>query len=219
MSSDVDKLVEVLQRNFPTVPPPADEIWSHPPAVKVIDCVLSLNRPYDKVVLPRIQRFVKDHPSVKELPQLKQLINSYATPSEFSTAVLTYNDSGRAVTVAGVVDYLLQVQTAYEGATEEERLVKWAAAAKPSDYLNVGVRGFGLAGFQYLRMLFGAQTTKPDVHVIGYVSKALGRKVANLQALVLLEEAAKRASLPVRELDIAIWEASAPSRRQSPDKA
>ena len=29
----------------------------------------------------------------------------------------------------------------------------------------VGVRGFGLAGFQYMRMLFGAQTAKPDIHI------------------------------------------------------
>jgi hypothetical protein len=71
------------------------------------------------------------------------------------------------------------------------------------------VPGFGLGGFQYLRMLFGAQTTKPDVHIIRFVSEAIGRKIADIKALYLLERAAKQAGLPIRELDITIWETGA----------
>lgn len=48
------------------------------------------------------------------------------------------------------------------------RLARWAP---PCDYLVVGVAGFGLAGFQYLRRLFGAETTKPGVHVMRYVAR------------------------------------------------
>lgn len=58
-------------------------------------------------------------------------------------------------------------------------------------------------------MLFGAQTTKPDVHIVRFVSEIVGRKVSDVQALYLLERAAVRTGLPVRDLDVAIWEASA----------
>jgi hypothetical protein len=70
-----------------------------------------------------------------------------------------------------------------------------AAWAGPGDYLSVAARGFGLAGFQYLRMLFGAQTTKPDIHIIRFVSTIIGRKVTDVQALYLLERTAKTCRL------------------------
>jgi hypothetical protein len=77
-----------------------------------------------------------------------------------------------------------------------------------------GFRGFGLAGFQYLRMLFGANTTKPDVHVRQYVSEAVGRRrVSEVEALNLLERAASDAGIGLRDLDTTIWEKSARSWR------
>ena len=85
----------------------------------------------------------------------------------------------------------------------------WAEWTRPGDYLAVGVKGFGLAGFQYLRMLFGAQTTKPDIHIMRFVAEHIGRPVTDIQALYLLEKAARLAGLPLRELDAAIWESRA----------
>ena len=82
----------------------------------------------------------------------------------------------------------------------------WAISVKPHDVAVVGVRGFGLAGYQYLRMLFGAQTTKPDVHVKRFVSQALGRKVGAKDALALLEQASAQAGLPLRAVDGVIWQ-------------
>jgi hypothetical protein len=54
-------------------------------------------------------------------------------------------------------------------------------------------------------MLFGAQTTKPDVHIRNFVSEVIGRKVNDQLALALLEQAAANANLPLREVDGAIW--------------
>lgn len=214
--SEVDRLVDILRQQFSIIPPPLDAVWVQSPAVKVIDCVLSLNRPYDRVVLPRVQRFMRNHPEIQTLSQLRTLMARYASPLAFSDTELDYHDQRRAETLLGVIDYLLEVQQEHEGRTEAERLERWAAWARPGDYLAIGVPGFGLAGFQYLRMLFGAQTTKPDVHIIRFVSDAVHRKVTDVQALYLLERAAKRSGLPIRELDIAIWEASARNRNPTP---
>jgi len=76
---------------------------------------------------------------------------------------------------------------------ELEQLRQWVVSARPSDYQTLRIRAFGQAGFQYLRMLFGANTTKPDVHICRYVQVALGRHVSDTEALSLLEEAVRGA--------------------------
>jgi len=85
------------------------------------------------------------------------------------------------------------------------------------DLLRDGIYGFGLSGFQYLRMLFGADTTKPDRHIRSFVEKCIGAQVSDWRALQLMEHAAKRVGRSLREVDHAIWESYARSetpRRQ-----
>jgi hypothetical protein len=110
---------------------------------------------------------------------------------EFSVAELNYNHKDRADTLVGVTKYLKQVQAVYQGSSQMSRLKKWAEAAKPSDAYMVGVRGFGLSGFQYLRILLGAQTVKPDVHIRRFVSEAVGHSVSDERSIELFEAAGK----------------------------
>jgi hypothetical protein len=217
----IDRVVQELRKRFPSVPPRTDEIWSQTPAAKLIDCVLSLNRRYYAVVAPRVQRFVQRNPGVETLSDLHRLILSYRSPLEggltdiaevciegaldFSIAELDYKDRRRATTLLGVLKYLMDAIEDQAGDTEADRLKQWADSTRPGDYLAVGVPGFGLAGFQYLRMLFGADTVKPDKHIIDFVSDAADCRVNDVQALYLLERAARRAGLAVRDVDAAIW--------------
>ena len=69
----------------------------------------------------------------------------------------------------------------------------------------LNIRGFAIAGFQYLRMLFGADTTKPDRYIIGFVSDILNRRVSAIESLLLLEAASERVGLSVRDVDSYIW--------------
>ena len=81
---------------------------------------------------------------------------------------------------------------------------------KPHECETLGIRGFKVVGFQYLRMLFGADTTKPDVHIRGFISEALNhRRISDYEALSLLEAAALRLGLSVRAVDSAIWRVGA----------
>src|SRR5437870_3999632 len=96
--SAVDRIVEVLRERFPGVPPLMDEVPLQSAAAKAIDCVLSLNRRYDTVVLPRVQRFVCNHPDIDKLAELRQLILSYPSTIAFSSTELDYNDRKRADT-------------------------------------------------------------------------------------------------------------------------
>ena len=202
--TDVQRLADIMLGRYDHVQANASYVWPWA-SQRVIDCVLSLNRRYHAVVKPRVENFSANHAQVQSLSDLKTCISTFPSPTAFCAAELNYRDPRRAQTLAGVIDYLIDAQIEHEGADENERLSRWAAWVRPGDYLTVGVSGFGLAGFQYLRMLFGAQTTKPDVHIIRFVSEQLGRKVADVQALNLMERAARLAGLPLREVDAEIW--------------
>lgn len=205
-------LVEKLRQSFPDGPPKGEAGgWLVPP-LDVLDCVLSLNRRYDEFCLPRVKHFQKRHPEVDSLAGLLELIRSYSSPLEFSVHELDYRDEARASTLVGVIMYLLRVQTGFSGSSEVARLTQWANAVKPSDYETVGIRGFALSGFQYLRILFGAQTVKPDVHIRRFVSKAVGQPVTEVDALALLEAAGNYLGWPLADIDYAVWDTLARDR-------
>ncbi len=206
---DSDRLRNALRRDFPNVVPSIDRAWSRAPALRVIDCVLSLNRNYDRFVVPRLNAFEHRFPQAISICQLRDLIASYDSPDAFVRDALNYRHADRAQTLSQVVEYVVGTVVGNRQIEELERLRQWVVVARPSDYQTLGIRGFGLAGFQYLRMLFGANTTKPDVHICRYVQVALGRRVPDTEALTLLEEAVRGDSIKLRDIDTMIWEHSA----------
>lgn len=185
--------------------------WSNPPSVKVIDCVLSLNRNYDNFVVPRLEAFMKSHPDTQRVVELANLMDSYPTPHAFVKQELNYNHEDRAKTLQSVVRYVCTIVEETSIASEVEVLKQWAIQAEPQDYQTLNIRGFGLAGFQYLRMLFGAQTAKPDVYIIRFVSDILSRKVSAVESLSFLEAASERVGLSLRAVDNFIWQRGARS--------
>ena len=208
---DARVLAERLRRDFPSPRPVAVPDWRRTPASRVIDCVLSLRKSYERVVKPRVKRFSDEHPGVVTCADLRELIRAHPSPLAFHRPVLDMRSPGKAAMLVGVLDHLIDVQPRFDGETEDDRLGAWASWARPGDYLMLGVPGFGLAGFQYLRMLFGAQTTKPDVHILAYVAEALSRPPATtpgeqVRAVYTIERAGELLDIPVRDIDVAIWE-------------
>ena len=90
---------------------------------------------------------------------------------------------------------------------------EWALAVSASEYEAPRVRGFGLAGFQYLRALLGAPAVKPDVHIKRFVSGAVGRSIQDWEALSLLETAASQLSWDLSALDNEVWSLQATGRK------
>lgn len=191
------------------VRPSADPAWTRPPSVRVIDCVLSLNRHYDRFVVPRLNKFELNYPTTKCISGLHDLMSRYPSAEAFVSVVLNYRDPARAAILASVVNWLTSISG--HGTLEQQyaRLTDWARSAPPNQYKQLGIRGFGLAGFQYLRMLFEANTTKPDIHICRFVEATVGRRVSPLTALTLLEKAATNTGTSLRDMDTTIWERSA----------
>ena len=209
--ADIDAVAEGIRRLGPNVRGfgTVDPAWARPPAVLVIDCVLSLNRKYDGFVVPRLKEFMSTHPGIRQVTDLANLIAGYPTPHAFQQEELNYNYEDRANTLQSVVKFVCKIVEESPTVSEEEALKQWAIQANPEEYQTLNIRGFGIAGFQYLRMLFGADTTKPDVHIIRFVSNLLNRNVSAIEALHLLEASSTRLELSVRDVDTYIWQISA----------
>lgn len=208
MAADRARLVDAL-RLLPPVRKSSDRAWVREPAVRVIDCVLSLMRRYDAFVVPRLDRFERRHPQVRTVSDLQRLIAGYQSPARFVSEVLDYRHEERAATLDAVVNWLATISGSGSPAEQLSNLQRWASSAHASDHIAMGIRGFGVGGFQYLRMLFGANTTKPDVHICRFVASRVGHSVSDVEALQLLEEAARETGIVLRDLDTTIWEASA----------
>ena len=196
----VARLADAMQRDFPEVKPSVDPAWYRTDALKVIDCVLSLNRNYDRFVVPRLDKFEQKHKGTLSVSHLQALMRSYGSPHEFMQQCLNYNHAARADVLMAVVDYLATVGD----------LLGWARTADVTGVQQLHIRGFGIAGWQYLRMLFGADTVKPDIYIKRYVEQVIGKPIGVPVKLVrLFEDASRSAGLSAIEVDNAIWEENA----------
>ena len=203
--ADIDAVAAEIEKFASDLPSPEDLADFRPPAVKVIHCVLSLRASYDKVVAPRLKAFILAHPNIKRTVELADLMAGYSTPHAFITSELNYNSEWKAKILQSVVGYVCKIVEEAPTVPEEEALKLWAIRSKPQECYSLKIKGFKLAGFQYLRMLFGADTVKPDVHIIRFLSDILERNVSDIEALLLLEASSKRVGISARAVDSYIW--------------
>jgi hypothetical protein len=91
------------------------------------------------------------------------------------------------------------------GISTIEELRDWARASTFKDFEG-RVKGLGPAIYHWLVMRLGVETVKPDVHVLRFVSRAIGRSVSDMEAIAGLEEAARRLGVKANVLDWSIWE-------------
>ena len=202
--ADIAAVATEIAKFASDLPSPEDLINPHPPAVRVIDCVLSLNRPYDTFVVPRLKIFMSNHPDIQQITELADLMASYSTSHAFVQQELDYNHEDRARILHEVVMFLCTIVQQTPTIPEDKALKQWAVQAQSQTH-RLNIRGFGPAGFQYLCMLFGVDTTKPDIYIIRFVSETLNRDVSDLEAHALLEAASEREGLSVRAVDSYIW--------------
>jgi hypothetical protein len=204
--TDHERLIDALRHLAPSVRTSADGSWRRPPALRVIDCVLSLNRNYDRFVVPRLDCFQRNFPEICSVGELNEEIARYQSAHEFVVKTLGYKHEARAVTLGSVASWLVTISGNGARNAQLAELECWARAAPSDGYRTLGIRGFGLAGFQYLRMLFGANTTKPDIRICEWVAVAVGHPISPVRALHLLERAAPEANINLRDADTTIWE-------------
>ena len=133
------------------------------------------------------------------LPHLHRL-----TSSCFAHWIRNFKE--RARVLAQVTHRVAQISGEGSEKDQRKKINEWARRARPTDYETWKIRGFALSGFQYLRILFGANTCKPDLRIRQWVGAAVGHKVSDIVALRLMEKAALEAGVSLRHADAAIWQ-------------
>lgn len=122
---------------------------------------------YANIVKPNVEEFDRefvDTDKVSSLADLAELEDDPEFEEEFTI--------GRPNIVYEVPQNLLEEDDS--GRDDLEILTRWAETADPESYRSDpvgGVGGVGLATFQYLRMLAGAKTVKPDIQVRRFVEE------------------------------------------------
>jgi hypothetical protein len=106
----------------------------------------------------------------------------------------------RARELRGLVDYFRE-----RDVVDLDSLRQWAAVSRPEDFLG-HIKGLGPAVYHWLVMRAGVETIKPDVHILRFVSKTIGRPVSEMEAVSALVEVAARIHVKARVLDWSIWE-------------
>jgi hypothetical protein len=204
---DFEKLAEEWDKVAEAQTDVTPENFGHETAALCcIDAVLSINRRYRAFVVPRLAQFRDNFRNVRTLADLRSLLDENDA-EEVALKVMHYRDIARVFLLRRLVERLQEiVLEAGSGADESIALGKWARSVRVEDCKNFGVRGIGLATFQYIRMLFGADTAKPDVHLVRFVSRSLGRPARPLEVIRMIEMLAKRKSLSVTTVDHTIWQ-------------
>ena len=195
---------------------------SDPPAVRVIHSVISQALNYENTVYPRLVDFKKNRPDVKSVRQLADLMASYTTPLDFLTEEVKLKHRGKAGAIDGLVKYFCGLIEASPTVPEEETLKQWAITAEPDDYKKLNIKGVGIATLQWLRMLFGADTSKPDVHIMNFIHDTIDEELSEDDCILLIEGVASYLEVSERTVDAAIWDfMSSRSRtvRLAPDVA
>jgi hypothetical protein len=216
MDAYYQRLVDGLRNLAPFIRVSNDPAWNRPPALRVIDCVLSLNRPYDRFVVPRLNGFEDALPHIDSISDLLNEMRKYTSSHEFVCKTLNYRHSERAVILGKVACRLERISATTASDDQLQNLMDWAKEATFSQWQEEPIRGFALAGFQYLRMLFGANTTKPDIRICQWVASVINHQVSPPRALKLLEQAAAEAGINLRDADTTIWEMLARKSNKTP---
>ena len=208
-----ERITKILTRIREIAPDPLprdNTVLDQSPAVKVINSVLSLRRPYATVVKPRLDAFQENNPDVIQVSDLVNLMARYDPPYDFLKAELDFRSELKATAIDGVVKQLCGIIDASPSVPEEDAIRQWALQANPGGYRVWNITNFGIAVFQWLRVLFGADTAKPDTHILKFLSDTLNEKFPDsdkkkLEAVELIEEASAHSEFSARDIDRIIW--------------
>lgn len=173
-----------------------------------IDAVLSINRPYLRFVVPRIRMFREQYGDDLRLEQVLSRINGLGV-AEFGMRVLKYRHADRIRVLRDLCDRLNGISSEAAAFDEFTCIHDWLAKQGVGGLDALHVRGIGLATYQYLRMLMGIDTIKPDIHISRFICEAVGRRVPQRRQIDLLEAVSRRLGFSAIALDHAIWRRSA----------
>ena len=212
----IDKILARIMQIAPNSLSRDKTVLDHTPAVKVINSVLSLGMGYRKVIERKLDAFQEKNPDVRQVTELAVFIEEdYQTPIDFLNKEFNYKHKPKSIRKANAINSVCEklcgIINASPSVSEEDAIKQWALQAKPKGYSVWNITEFKIAGFQWLRMLFGADTAKPDTHILNFLADTLGEEFPKtnekkkLEAVELIEETSAHSEFSARDIDRIIW--------------
>jgi hypothetical protein len=144
------------------------------------------------------------YPDIRTLDDLETVLERFPEDRDGNDELAQYlwgnHHWRRAGELRGLVTYFRE-----RNVTTLRRLRTWATASQQEDFVGQ-IKGLGPAVYRSLAMRMGVDTVKPDVHVLRFVSGAIGRKANQAEAVDGLTDVAGRLGVPARDLDWSVLE-------------
>lgn len=106
------------------------------------------------------------------------------------------------------VDYLRQLLVFFEsiGVTDQASLYAWAKNAVFENDWQGKIKGLGIAVFHWLQIRTGVESAiKPDVHVINFAKRVVGKKLSEKALVQAFSEIAPLVGETLAAVDVSIW--------------
>lgn len=173
------------------------------PVLLLMDATLSINRQYNKFVLPRIEHFKKEFPNINTLEQLKNLIDKKGI-NAFEN-VWNYNHPKRVEILQDLAKFFLDYKTENSISDDLESMKHWARSVDINSGKILPIDGMGFATSQYIRKMLGVDSVKPDVHIKRSIFEGTGEKMSDRKTVLFIESTAETMGVTATALDHAIW--------------
>jgi hypothetical protein len=198
-------MLEWLRKEGVRATPLGAEYSYDNPVLICIDAVLSINRRYNGFVVPRISRFRYRFPHITTLTHLKELVSQRGY--EGFAGVWDYEHADRVRILDQLIAWFLGEKKRQREPDDLVVMRRWADGFRLDREREPLIAGLGPATLQYLRMLLGVSTAKPDRYIRRAVAGALGHPVSDEEAVQVVTEAARAPEVGAEPaaLDYAIW--------------
>lgn len=106
------------------------------------------------------------------------------------------------------IELLRRLLTFFEsiGVIDQASLHRWAKAATFERDFQDRVKGMGVAVFHWLQIRCGVENTiKPDVHVINFAKRVIGRKISEKPLIDVFSRVAPLVGETLATIDLTIW--------------
>jgi len=138
--------------------------WDYESAVLILsDAILSVRRNYDSVVTPIMERIRRHKLHEYSLEQLVEIIDTRGC--DHLMDLWQYRETERVIRLRNLSRKFVTLKSEMDLSNDMETLRQWAQTATVEASKAFGVKGVGIATYQYLRILSGVDTVKPDVHL------------------------------------------------------
>ena len=158
------------------------------------DAVLQSGISYETVVLPRVERILRDYPDAVTTSAFAEVLEREGAP-----AVLQWNGSKKIATLSALVSLLVS-----EHIETEAQFRTWLESDSNLSRLHE-IKGIKDKTAHYLQILVGGQGIAIDRHLVRFLAEAGVRTASYDEARQVLRETAALVGKNESLLDYSIW--------------